>query len=78
MYIFIVELFNSVGTSWSSVQFVLFIMIFHIGLTIPDAGIYKLLNGYLKNDGIQYALMNPFELLLNTNLVTGSVEVTRA
>jgi len=70
MYIFIVEILVIMGLDWASSQMVLYIMVFHIGLTIFDAGLYKVSNGYLKNDGFQYALMNPFwSYWCNTNIV---------
>ena len=70
MYIFVVEILVIMDFDWATSQMVLYIMLFHTGLTIFDAGIYKVFNGYLKNDGFQYALMNPFwSYWCNTNIV---------
>ncbi|MDA8647558.1 hypothetical protein N9L40_01275 [Rhodobacteraceae bacterium] len=70
MYLFISELMITARIDWATVQIILYIMVFHIGLTIFDAGLYKTLNGYLRNDGFQYALMNPFwSYWCNTNIV---------
>lgn len=56
--IFLIELGLLFGFSTNYIGTVLFVMTIHLGITIFDAGLYKVLNGYYKNEGIEYALNN--------------------
>ncbi len=54
----LIELGIILGFSNNYIASVLLIMSIHLGITIFDAGLYKVLNGYYKNEGIEYALNN--------------------
>lgn len=56
--IFIVELMLFAGFSWVAVTLFLNFMLFHVGIVTLCAGIYKLTAGYLRGEGLEYALHN--------------------
>lgn len=56
--IFVVEFFLFLGFSWTAVTLFLNFMLFHVGVVTLCAGIYKLTSGYLRGEGLEYALYN--------------------
>ncbi len=56
--IFISELMINFNFSWVSISTFLNFMLFHVGVVTLCAGIYKLSSGYLKGEGLEYALYN--------------------
>ena len=59
-YFTVIELMNVTGLAWINSQYVLCIMIIHIGIIMLDSSINKMTSGFFSNQGFQFAFFNPF------------------
>jgi len=59
-YLTLTELFQFANLDWINAQFILFLMVFHIGIIMFDSALNKMKSGFFVNQGFQFALYNPF------------------